>query len=77
LSEERIVAHYMSAEADDHNYEAEDAFLHYGGEDVKHYTRWDSEGRRRYMPPSSTMIEVANTGVPNLPSNPIARAVLP
>ena len=63
---------YMFVDADNHYYEAEDAFLRYADEDVKRYVRWVSEGKRRYMVFGSTMIGVANTGVPNPTFNPIA-----
>ena len=51
----------MFVDADNHYYEAEDAFIRYGDEDVKRYVRWVSEGKRRYMVFGSTMIGLANT----------------
>ena len=66
------MADYQYVDADNHYYEAEDAFLRYADRDVKQYVRWVSEGKRRYMVFGSTMIGVANTGVPNPTFNPIA-----
>ncbi len=66
------MADYMYVDADNHYYEAEDAFLRHGDEDVKRYVRWVSEGKRRYMVFGSTMIGLANTSVPNPTFNPIA-----
>ena len=40
---------YMLFDADNHYYEAEDAFTRYGDEDVKRYVRWVSEGKRRHI----------------------------
>jgi predicted TIM-barrel fold metal-dependent hydrolase len=66
------MADYQYVDADNHYYEAEDAFLRYADRDVKQYVRWISEGKRRYMVFGSTMIGVANTGVPNPTFNPVA-----
>ena len=66
------MADYMFVDADNHYYEAEDAFIRHGDEDVKRYVRWVSEGKRRYMVFGSTMIGLANTSVPNPTFNPIA-----
>ena len=66
------MADYMFVDADNHNYEAEDAFIRHGDQDVKRYVRWVSEGKRRYMVFGSTMIGLANTSVPNPTFNPIA-----
>ena len=63
---------YMFVDADNHYYEAEDAFLRYADEDVKRYVRWVSEGKRRYLVFGDTMLGLANTGVPNPTFNPIA-----
>lgn len=63
---------YMFVDADNHYYEAEDAFLRYADEDVKRYVRWISEGKRRYLAFGSTILGLANTGVPNPTFNPIA-----
>ena len=64
---------YMFVDADNHYYEAEDAFFRHGDEDVKRYVRWVSEGKRRYMVFGSTMIGLANTSVPNPTFDPIAK----
>ena len=37
------MADYMYVDADNHYYEAEDAFIRHGDEDVKRYVRWVSE----------------------------------
>jgi predicted TIM-barrel fold metal-dependent hydrolase len=62
----------MFVDADNHYYEAEDAFLRYADEDVKRYVRWVSEGKRRYLVFGDTLLGLANTGVPNPTFNPIA-----
>jgi predicted TIM-barrel fold metal-dependent hydrolase len=72
ITEERIVD-YMFVDADNHYYEAEDAFFRHGDEDVKRYVRWVSEGKRRYMVFGTTMIGLANTSVPNPTFDPIAK----
>ena len=64
---------YMFVDADNHYYEAEDAFFRHGDEDVKRYVRWVSEGKRRYMVFGTTMIGLANTSVPNPTFDPIAK----
>ena len=66
------MADYMYVDADNHYYEAEDAFIRHGDQDVKRYVRWVSEGKRRYLVFGSTMIGLANTSVPNPTFNPIA-----
>ena len=66
------MADYQFVDADNHYYEAEDAFLRYADRDVKQYVRWVTEGKRRYMVFGSTIIGVANTGVPNPTFNPVA-----
>ena len=66
------MADYMFVDADNHYYEAEDAFIRHGDQDVKRYVRWVTEGKRRYMVFGSTMIGLANTSVPNPTFNPIA-----
>ena len=66
------MADYMYVDADNHYYEAEDAFIRHGDQDVKRYVRWVTEGKRRYMVFGSTMIGLANTSVPNPTFNPIA-----
>ena len=72
LPRRTIMADYMFVDADNHYYEAEDAFIRHGDQDVKRYVRWVSEGKRRYMVFGSTMIGLANTSVPNPTFNPIA-----
>ena len=66
------MAEYMFVDADNHYYEAEDAFIRHGDQDVKRYVRWVTEGKRRYLVFGSTMIGLANTSVPNPTFNPIA-----
>ena len=56
-------------DADNHYYEAEDAFTRYGDERVKRYVRWVSEGKRRHIMFGNRV----STGVPNPTFNPIAR----
>ena len=56
-------------DADNHYYEAEDAFTRYGDERVKRYVRWVSEGKRRHI----MFGDRVSTGVPNPTFNPIAR----
>ena len=36
-------------DADNHYYEAEDAFTRHGDEDVKRFVRWIQEGKRRKL----------------------------
>src|SRR3954469_16661641 len=62
----------MFVDADNHYYEAEDAFIRHGDEDVKRYVRWVSEGKRRYLVFGDTVVGLSNTGVPNPTFNPIA-----
>jgi predicted TIM-barrel fold metal-dependent hydrolase len=57
-------------DADNHYYEAEDAFTRHGDERVKRFVRWMSEGKRRHLFFGNRM----NTGVPNPTFNPIAKA---
>jgi predicted TIM-barrel fold metal-dependent hydrolase len=40
---------YGLIDADNHYYEAEDAFLRHGDEDVKRYIRWVQEGKRKKL----------------------------
>ena len=65
---------YLLADADNHYYEAEDAFFRHGDEHVKRYVRWVSEGKRRYLVFGDTVVGMANTGVPNPTFNPVAAA---
>jgi predicted TIM-barrel fold metal-dependent hydrolase len=64
---------YQLVDADNHYYEAEDAFFRHGDEAVKRYVRWVSEGKRRYLVFGDRVIGAANTGVPNPTFNPCAR----
>jgi len=63
----------MLVDADNHYYEAEDAFFRHGDEAVKRYVRWISEGKRRYLVFGDVVTGAANTGVPNPTFNPCAR----
>ena len=65
---------YMFVDADNHYYEAEDAFFRHGDAEVKRYVRWVSEGKRRYLIFGDTVVGMENTGVPNPTFNPIAAA---
>ncbi len=56
-------------DADNHYYEAEDAFTRYGDERVKRFVRWVSEGKKRHLMFGGQL----STGVPNPTFNPIAR----
>ena len=56
-------------DADNHYYEAEDAFTRYGDERVKRYVRWVNDGKRRHIMFGDRL----STGVPNPTFNPIAR----
>ena len=40
---------YGLIDADNHYYEAEDAFTRHGDEDVKRFVRWVQEGKRRKL----------------------------
>ena len=57
-------------DADNHYYEAEDAFTRYGDERVKRYVQWVNDGKRRHIMFGDRM----STGVPNPTFNPIAQA---
>jgi predicted TIM-barrel fold metal-dependent hydrolase len=61
---------YQLFDADNHYYEAEDAFTRYGDERVKKFVRWVSEGKKKHL----LFGERMNTGVPNPTFNPIAQA---
>lgn len=56
-------------DADNHYYEAEDAFTRHGSADVKAYVRWVSEGRRRHIMFGTKMA----TSLPNPTFDPIAK----
>jgi predicted TIM-barrel fold metal-dependent hydrolase len=40
---------YLLVDADNHYYEAEDAFLRYGDESVRKFVHWVQEGKRRHL----------------------------
>jgi predicted TIM-barrel fold metal-dependent hydrolase len=62
---------YLLFDADNHYYEAEDAFLRYGDESVRGFVRWVQEGKKRrlvfgdqisYEPPNPTFNPIAKAG---------------
>ena len=55
-------------DADNHYYEAEDAFTRHGGPDVKAFVRWISEGRKRHVMFGTSL----STSLPNPTFDPIA-----
>jgi predicted TIM-barrel fold metal-dependent hydrolase len=61
---------YMLVDADNHYYEAEDAFTRHGDEDVKRWVRWMQEGKRRHL----FFGDKLSTVPPNPTFNPIAKA---
>src|SRR5205809_782773 len=61
---------YGLIDADNHYYEAEDAFLRHGDEDVKRFVRWIQEGKRRKLVFGE---KIADTPA-NPTFNPIAKA---
>jgi predicted TIM-barrel fold metal-dependent hydrolase len=61
---------YKLVDADNHYYEAEDAFLRYGDESVKRYIRWIQEGKKRRLVFGERISPVP----PNPTFNPIAKA---
>src|SRR5882672_8690984 len=67
------IVDYQLVDADNHYYEAEDAFFRHGDEAVKRHVRWVSEGKRRYLVFGDVVTGAANTGVPNPTFNPCAR----
>jgi predicted TIM-barrel fold metal-dependent hydrolase len=67
--EDRVDPGYGLIDADNHYYEAEDAFTRYGDEEVKRFVRWLSEGKRRHLA-FGTEIQ---TMVPNPTFNPITK----
>ena len=58
------MADYQYVDADNHYYEAEDAFTRHGDDDVKRYVRWVSEGKRRHIVFGSTMIGLPTRASP-------------
>jgi predicted TIM-barrel fold metal-dependent hydrolase len=61
---------YQLVDADNHYYEAEDAFTRHGDESVKRYVRWMQEGKRKHLFFGNKM----STTPPNPTFNPIAKA---
>ena len=61
---------YRLVDADNHYYEAEDAFTRHGDEAVKRYVRWVQEGKRKHLVFGGT---VSDTPA-NPTFNPIAKA---
>ena len=61
---------YSLIDADNHYYEAEDAFTRHGDESVKRYVRWIQEGKRRKLVFGD---QIADTPA-NPTFNPIAKA---
>jgi predicted TIM-barrel fold metal-dependent hydrolase len=60
---------YKIFDADNHYYEAEDAFTRYGDEKVRRHVRWVQEGKKRHI----IFGERLSIGVPNPTFNPIAK----
>jgi len=56
-------------DADNHYYEAEDAFTRHGSADVKAYVRWVTEGKRRHIMFGNNM----SSSLPNPTFDPIAK----
>jgi predicted TIM-barrel fold metal-dependent hydrolase len=61
---------YMLVDADNHYYEAEDAFTRHGDEGVKRYVRWVQDGKRKHLMFGSNLSDTP----PNPTFNPIAKA---
>jgi predicted TIM-barrel fold metal-dependent hydrolase len=57
-------------DADNHYYEAEDAFLRFGDESVKRFVRWVGDGKKRHL----LFGDRVSTTPPNPTFNPIAKA---
>ena len=62
---------YQLVDADNHYYEAEDAFTRYGDESVKRYVKWMQDGKRKHLffgdklsstPPNPTFDPIAKPG---------------
>lgn len=60
---------YQLIDADNHYYEAEDAFTRYADDDVKRFVCWVADGKRRHL----LFGNVRQTMVPNPTFNPIAK----
>src|SRR5215469_7051467 len=61
---------YKLVDADNHYYEAEDAFTRYGSDDVKRYVRWVQDDKRKHLSFGGQL----STVPPNPTFNPIAKA---
>jgi predicted TIM-barrel fold metal-dependent hydrolase len=61
---------YLLVDADNHYYEAEDAFIRHGDESVKKYVHWVQEGKRKHLMFGNRL----STTPPNPTFNPIAKA---
>jgi predicted TIM-barrel fold metal-dependent hydrolase len=82
---------YLLVDADNHYYEAEDAFLRYGDESVRKFVRWVQEGKRRHLlfgdrlsttPPNPTFDPIAKAGafharLKNLEEGTVERTLSP
>jgi predicted TIM-barrel fold metal-dependent hydrolase len=60
---------YQLCDADNHFYEAEDAFTRHASRKVRDHVQWRTEGKRRYLSFGDRMVG----GTPNPTFNPIAR----
>ena len=60
---------YQLIDADNHYYEAEDAFLRFADAEVRRHIRWISEGKKRRLIFGDRLV----TAIPNPTFNPIAR----
>ncbi len=60
---------YLLFDADNHYYEAEDAFSRHGDEEVKAFVRWVSEGKKRHI----MFGNAVSTSLPNPTFNPITK----
>jgi predicted TIM-barrel fold metal-dependent hydrolase len=60
---------YKIVDADNHYYEADDAFLRFADEKVRKHVRWMNDGNRRHL----FFGDRKSTGVPNPTFNPIAQ----
>ena len=61
---------YELIDADNHYYEAEDAFTRHGDEDVRRFVRWVQEGKRRKLAFGDRVSDTPG----NPTFNPIAKA---
>ncbi len=64
-----MTVNFTLIDADNHYYEAEDAFLRHAGADVKQFIRWITDGKKRRLLFGDRMV----TAVPNPTFNPIAK----